>query len=81
MESVGHSPTISETTIDTTTKYLPDIGIYKEAQNQKKIDISGSVCKLLTKIPKNSIFGNGTSRHAIFTTFCRIINIDVKKCS
>ena len=57
-----------------TMKFLPDVGVYKEARNQKKIfDITGGVCNLQTKIPKNPIFGNATSRHANFTKFCRII--------
>ena len=59
-------------------KFLPDVGIYKKAQNQKNFDITGPVCKLKTKIPKIPIIGNVTSRHANFTKFCRIVTIDVR---
>ena len=59
-------------------KFLPDVGIHKEARNQKKIDITGPVCKLQTKILKNPNFGNATSMHANFTKFCRIVTIDVR---
>ena len=40
--------------------------------------ITGPVCKLQTKIPKNPIFENATSRHAKFTKFYKIVTIDVK---
>ena len=33
-------------------KILPDVGTHKKAQNQKNLDITGPVCKLLTKIAK-----------------------------
>ena len=60
-------------------KFLPDVGIYKEARNQKKkFDITGPVCKLQNKIQKIPIFRNATSRHANFTKFCRIVHIDVR---
>ena len=59
-------------------KSLLDIGIYEEAKNQNKIDITGLVCELQTKIPKNLIFENATSRHANFTTFCKIFIIDIR---
>ena len=71
-------PNISGTIKGMTMKFLPDVGIRKEARNQKKIDITGPVCKLQTKIPKIPIFGNATSRHANLTKFCRNINIDVR---
>ena len=48
---------------------------------RKKFDITWLVCKLQNEIPKNPIFRNATSRYAIFTKFCRIINIDVLKTS
>ena len=41
-------------------------------------DITWLVCKLQTKIPKNPIFRNATSRNANFTKFCRIVTIDVR---
>ena len=69
---------ISGTAKGMTMKFLPDVGVYREARNQKKIDITGPVCKLQTKIPKIPIFGNATSRHANLTKFCRNINIDVR---
>ena len=71
-------PKISGTKIGMIMKFLPDVGIHKEARNQKKIDITVPVCKLQTKIPKILIFGNATSRHANLTKFCRNINIDVR---
>ena len=71
-------PKISGTTKGTTMKFLPDVGVHKDAQNQKIFDITGPVCKLQTKIPKIPIFGNATSRHANLTKFCRNINIDVR---
>ena len=40
---------ISKITKGMTMKFLPQAGMHKEAQN-KKIDISGLVCKLQTKI-------------------------------
>ena len=49
---------ISGTTIGTTMEFSPDVGIYQEAQNQKKIDMNCLVCKLQTAIPKIPIFGN-----------------------
>ena len=61
-------------------RFLPDFGIYKEAQN-KQIDITGLVYVLQTKIPKIPIFGNATSRHANCTKFCRIVHIDVRNKS
>ena len=55
-----------------TMKFLPDVGVYKEAWNQKKnFDITGLVCKLQTKILKNPIFGNATSRHAKILQECQ----------
>ena len=39
-----------------TMKYLADAGTHMKAQNQKRIEISGLVCKLESKIPKNPIF-------------------------
>ena len=59
-------------------KFLPDVVIYKEAQNQNKIDIAGPVCKLQTKIQRNPVFRNATSRCANLAKLCRIINIDIK---
>ena len=41
-------------------------------------DITGLVCKVQTKILKNPIIGNATSRHAKCTKFCRIVTIDVR---
>ena len=55
-------PKITRTLIDMTLKCLPDVGISKKAQNQNKtksknsVDITGLVCKLQTKIPKNQKF-------------------------
>ena len=70
---------ISGTTKGMTMKFLPDVGIHTEARNQKFFfDITGPVCKLQNKIPKISILENATSRHANYTKFCRIINIDVR---
>ena len=70
---------ISGTTKGMTIKFLPDVGIHKEAGNQKNFgDITGPVCNLQTKILKNLIFGNATSRHPNFTKFCRIVTIDVR---
>ena len=63
-----HPPEISKTTKGMTMKFLPDSGTYKEAQNQR-FDKSGLVCKLQTKIPKISKFGNATSRHTNITKF------------
>ena len=55
-------PKISGTTIGTTMKFLPDVGIYKERHKIKKIfDITS-----LVYIPQNLIFGNATSRRDIF---------------
>ena len=71
-------PKISGTTKGMTMKFLLDVGIYKEARNQKKFDITGPVCKLQNKIPKILIFRNATSRHANFTKLCRIVNIDIR---
>ena len=72
-------PKISGTTKGMTMKFLPDVGIHKEARNQKKnFDLTGPVCKLQTKILKNTIFGNATFGHANFTKFCRIVTIDVR---
>ena len=71
-------PDISGTTKGRTMKFLPDVGNHKEARNQKKIDITGLVCTLQTKIPKIPIFENATFRHANLTTFCRNINMDVR---
>ena len=65
-----------------TTKFLPDVGTHKEEQNQNTcFDATGPVCKLQTKVPKNSIFGNATSRCANFTKFSRIVKIDLKNKS
>ena len=70
-----HPPKILGTTLDMNMKFLPDAGIYKEAQNRKNNDITSLVCKLKTKISKNPIFdqnlenptfGNETFRHADF---------------
>ena len=44
----------------------------------KKIKITGLICKVQTKIPKNPIFRNATSRHANFTKFCKIVTIDLR---
>ena len=63
---------ISGTTKDMTMTFLPDVGIYKEAQNQK-IDIAGPVCKLQTKD-----FWKSTSRHANLSKLCWIVTIDVR---
>ena len=71
---------ISGTTIGMTMKFLPDVSIFKEAQNQKTIDITVLVCKLQTKI-KKTCFGTATSRGANFTKFCQIVNIDVRNDS
>ena len=71
-------PKISGTTKGMTMKFLPDVGIYNEARNKKKIDMNCPACKLQTKIPKIRIFGNATSRHTNLTKFCRNINIDVR---
>ena len=60
-------------------KFLPDVGTHKEAQNQRTFfDATGPVCKLQTKILKNTIFANTTFRHANFTKFYRIVTIDVR---
>ena len=45
---------------------------------KKIFDRTCLVCKLQTKIPKDPIFGNATSRHANLTKFCRIVAIDVR---
>ena len=37
-------------------KFIPDVGTHVEAQNQKKIDVAGPVCKLQTKILKTRFF-------------------------
>ena len=37
-------------------KILPDVGTHKKAQNKKYLDITGLVCKLLTKIAKKDRF-------------------------
>ena len=71
-------PEISKTTKSMTRKFLPHVGTHAEAQNQKKIDRTGLVCKLQTKIPKTPIFRNATSRHANFTKFCKNVTIDVR---
>ena len=72
-------PEISGTTKGMTMNFLPNVDIHKEARNKKNVfDMSGLVCALQTKIPKTSIFGNATSRHAHFTKFCRIVIIDVR---
>ena len=47
-------------------------------KSEKIFDITWLVCKLQTKIPKNPIFRNETSRHTNFTKFCRIVTIDVR---
>ena len=52
-----HPPEISKTTKGMSMKFLPDVGTYMEAHNQKKFfDISGLVCKLQTKVPRIAIF-------------------------
>ena len=53
-------------------KYLLDIGIQKEVQNENKIWHNLSVYKSETKIKKNTIFEN-----ANFTKLYNIINIEV----
>ena len=60
---------ISKTTGSMTVKLQPDIKLIKEARNQKSFwhDLS-----------EKPVFGNETSRHAIFTKFCRIVTIDVR---
>ena len=55
-----------------TMKYLLDIGIQKEVQNENKIWHNLSVYKFETKIKKNTIFEN-----ANFTKLYNIINIEV----
>ena len=47
---------ISGTTKGMTMKFLPDVGIYKEARQQKLFDNSGLVFKLQTKVPKIPIY-------------------------
>ena len=52
-----------------TMKFLTDVGTHKEEQNQNTcFDATGPVCKLQTKILKNTIFRNTTStlREEIF---------------
>ena len=71
-------PEISKTEKDMTIKFSLDFVTYMEVQNQQKFDIDGPVCKLQTKILKEPIFGNASSRHANFTRFCRTITIDVR---
>ena len=61
-EGWDYPPEISGTTKGITINFLPDVGNYKEARNQKKFDITCLVCKLQTKIPKNPIFQYATSR-------------------
>ena len=57
-------------------KFLPNAGIYNEAQGQKtNLGISVLVCNLQNKITK---FSNATSRRANFTNSCRIYNIIVR---
>ena len=71
-------PEVSGTTKGMTMKFLPDVGILKEARNKKKrFDITGSVCKLHTKIPKIPIFGSAASRHANLTIFCMIVTSEI----
>ena len=48
-----------------TMKFYFYVGTHREVQNQKKIQ---------TKVKKNLIFGNATSRHANFTKFQIIIS-------
>ena len=60
------------TTKSMTMKYLLDIGIQKEVQNENKIWHNLSVYKFETKIKKNTIFEN-----ANFTKLYNIINIEV----
>ena len=59
-------------------KFLPDVKLNEVALNQREIYISWLVFKSQTKILKNLIFRNTTSSHANFTTFCRILNIDLR---
>ena len=69
---------ISGTTKVMTMKFLPDVSIYKEAQNQKMFyEITFPVCELQTEI-KKTILENATSRLAYLTKFCRIVTIDVR---
>ena len=76
-------PKISGTAGRMTMKFLPDVKYHRETRNPKDFfDITHLVCNLwVSKVKKrsNSLFsGNATYRHASFTKFCRIINIDVK---
>ena len=73
----GGTTKISETTERMTMKFLPDVK-QGGTKSKKNFDITWLVCKLQTKIPKNPIFRNATSRHANFTKFCRIVTIDVR---
>ena len=52
--------------------------LMRRQEIRKKYAITLLVCKLQTKIPKNPIFRNATSRHANFMKFCRIVTIDVR---
>ena len=45
---------------------------------RKFFGITWLVCKLQTKILKNLIFWNATSRRANFTKFCKVVTIDVR---
>ena len=74
----GWKHEISKTRNGMTMKFLPLVGTYTVKQNQKKIYISGLVCKLKTIIPKIQIFVNTTSRHSNFTNFDRIVHIAVR---
>ena len=51
--------------------------VYIKRHKINKI-ITGTVFKVQTQIPKKMTFGNATSRHANFTTFCRIVTTDVR---
>ena len=80
MASGGGStrPEISGSKHGMTMKFLPDVGIHREARNQKCFfDISGLICKLQTKTQKIPTLKKATYRHANFTKFCRIVHIDI----
>ena len=71
-------PKISGTTKGMTMKYM-----LVSIRRHKIIffDITGPVCKLQNEITKIPIFGNATSRHANFTKFFKIINIEIRNKS
>ena len=57
--------------------FLPDVKLSEEARDRKFFWHNLTGLWIIDRIPKNQNFRNANSRHTNFTTFCKIINIDV----